>query len=417
MTIAGTARLALSGLLSWGVVPVLVSLLAAQSHALSISINDNIETHDPSSGAIAVFTQVAPVSIDFAAFDSTTTEMSVGVVGTFAAGSRRRTHPIFFFELPAVATSGDIVSATANLRVLRKADFPSWNLDLWGLGFSTTGIIDPDWRLFADTDLDSGVGITSRSKIQDDWVTPGTPLAATVTTNSAGDANLLAFLRSLYDAGAVGGDLAIFRLSPDVFLVPETGGTPQYRIEFDTKCLSAPQLGCRQPTVPRKAKLLLKKGNRDGARLLVWKWLNGSATAATDFGDPVKRDDYFLCVYDGSRSLVLEVAAPAGDMCRSRPCWKGLGNPTGNKGFRYKDKEQTPDGLRKVLLKPGVDGKAKALVKGEAENLPDLPVPMDLPVTVQLQATNGVCWGAVYDADGVSVNDATKFKAKAGSGQ
>jgi hypothetical protein len=37
-----------------------------------------------------------------------------------------------------------------------------------------------------------------------------------------------------------------------------------------------------------------------------------------------------------------------------------------------------------------------------------------LPLTVQLQATNGECWGAEYQAPDVTTNDATSFVGRGG---
>ena len=93
-------------------------------------------------------------------------------------------------------------------------------------------------------------------------------------------------------------------------------------------------------------------------------------------------------------------------------CWKALSGT----GFKYKDKELTPDGLDTILLKSGDDGKAKIIVKGKGANL-GLPSPLDvgLPVAVQLQSTNGECWEAKYFEVGVKKNEADLFKAKAGS--
>ncbi len=68
-----------------------------------------------------------------------------------------------------------------------------------------------------------------------------------------------------------------------------------------------------------------------------------------------------------------------------------------------------------MKLKAGVDGRAAADVKGQGVNLapPALPVPEPVALTVQLQASNGVCWQADYEAAGVVVNDARLLKARA----
>jgi len=146
--------------------------------------------------------------------------------------------------------------------------------------------------------------------------------------------------------------------------------------------------------------------------------VKGAATDAADFGDPTSNEGYVLCLYDASSpsgALLMENRIPAGGTCGTKPCWKALGNPPGAKGYRYKDKERTPNGILKVVLKPGIEGKSKIVVKGGQSNVftgaagaPPLPLP--LPVTMQLQNSSGECWQATYDTDGVGVNEVGFYK-------
>jgi hypothetical protein len=181
-------------------------------------------------------------------------------------------------------------------------------------------------------------------------------------------------------------------------------------------CVVAPKDDCREPVVTLKALLLLKDDAADNARdKLIWKWIKGEKTDFVDFGAPLATDDYTLCIYEaagGQPSLLLSATAPAGGQCAGRNCWKALST----KGFKYKDKDLTPDGLDRILLKSGDNEKAKILVKGKGANLA-LPSPLDveLPVTVQLQSANGECWEAKYFPIGVRRNTSSLFKAKAGS--
>jgi hypothetical protein len=175
-------------------------------------------------------------------------------------------------------------------------------------------------------------------------------------------------------------------------------------------CAEGPRTGCTVPTTPFKAKLQLKDRTNDASDLLNWKWLRGGVTQTSDFGDPVTTDDFALCIFNGS-NLLLQADAPASGTCGTKPCWK----PISIKGFNYKDKDRSPDGLDKVLLKAGLAGKAKALVKGKGGNLPDLPLPLPLPAVVQLQSENGKCWESTFYAAGQQANDSTQFKGKAGS--
>ncbi len=225
--------------------------LTTSAGAVNLTINGKLYTRDASSGGVTEFTQVTPNVVSAGSFGPSEFEYRrVGVLGTFSAGSRRRLHPIFFFRLPTVVDSNDIVSASASITTTRKADSPSFNLDLWGLGYSTTGIIDAEWRLFGNTDTNAGIGIPDRVKIEDNWITPSTPgipgpstvNLTTHTMSGTANSSLVAFLKSLYDAGAKGGDLAIFRLNPDVFLVPESGGTPGYSFLVDA--VAPPTISC-----------------------------------------------------------------------------------------------------------------------------------------------------------------------------
>ena len=126
------------------------------------------------------------------------------------------------------------------------------------------------------------------------------------------------------------------------------------------------------------------------------------------FGNPVATTSYALCAYDGNANLILETSAPAGGVCGSgRACWRANAS-----GFRYVDKDLTPDGLLQVILKAGTSGKAQIKVtgKGGLLGLPPLPI-ADLPVTVQLQSSDGPCFEAVYGS--TFRNDGGQFRAKA----
>jgi hypothetical protein len=143
--------------------------------------------------------------------------------------------------------------------------------------------------------------------------------------------------------------------------------------------------------------LLLKDHADDTKDKLIWKWIKGSATAKIpDFGTPLSTSDYLLCIYDGTPTLISHALAPAGGTCNvasPTDCWAD--KPT---GFKYKDKDLTPEGLQQILLKEGLVEKAKIIVKGKGLNLIMPPIPVTQPITVQLSNSDGVCWEAVYSA-------------------
>jgi hypothetical protein len=89
----------------------------------------------------------------------------------------------------------------------------------------------------------------------------------------------------------------------------------------------------------------------------------------------------------------------------------GIGNPCWTAQWKYQNRFLNPDGIRLIKLRAGPEGKASVKVKGRGSNLglPDLP--LVLPVTAQLQASNGECWNAEYSTF-VSKNVAAQFLAR-----
>ncbi len=183
-----------------------------------------------------------------------------------------------------------------------------------------------------------------------------------------------------------------------------TGPTPAPGL-----CGDAPRSGCRTPVQPQGALLTIKKGSDASKDRLLWKWGKGAATAKGDFGIPTETTDYELCLYDGNDRLLLGARAPKGDVCRTneiRNCWE-----ENAKGFRYVDRDLTPDGLQQMSLKAGSAGKAQILVRGRGNNLQAPPLSiMNLPVRVQLVNGGGACWEATFSA--TFQNTAERFKAK-----
>lgn len=176
-------------------------------------------------------------------------------------------------------------------------------------------------------------------------------------------------------------------------------------------CIEAPRSGCKQPTKPLKASIELQDRPDDNDQVK-WKWSSGQATTFAELGDPLGTDDYALCVYDASASLLLRMTAPAGGTCGTKPCWKRLGPATLGKGYKYKDLDGLPHDLDSMTLKSGLDGKAKMSLKSKGPNVP-LPAlgSFALPLTTQLQSRNGQCWEATTTTP--SVNTTALFKAKA----
>jgi hypothetical protein len=159
------------------------------------------------------------------------------------------------------------------------------------------------------------------------------------------------------------------------------------------QCAPSPVAGCRAPAVPQKALLSIKKDSEDDKDKLQWKWLKGSATTKADFGNPLSDTGYVLCVYEAGALALTKVAIGGGSCHESVPCWKETAT-----GFKYKDRDNSPSGPYTMLLKAGLDGKAKIIWTGKGSDLDPPSPPLTQPVTVQLVNDDGLCWEAVYGA-------------------
>ncbi len=180
------------------------------------------------------------------------------------------------------------------------------------------------------------------------------------------------------------------------------------QIEIGLACPETPLSGCKVPFVPGKSSLKISnKPAPDTKDTLKWKWIKGTRTTLGDYDDPVNSTNYQLCLYDQT-GLRIEVTDPAGGVCAGKPCWKA-----GSTNFKYVDKELTPDGGQKLILKEGPDGKAKILFGGLGANLhvPDLTTLMQ-PIVVQLQNSDGTCWQATFSGP-PTLQTSDVFKDKA----
>ena len=70
----------------------------------------------------------------------------------------------------------------------------------------------------------------------------------------------------------------------------------------------------------------------------------------------------------------------------------------------------SPSGLRTLKLKAGAEGAAKVSVGVKGPNLALDPLPYTPRLTVQLKASNGMCWDAAFNVP--TKNDASQLKAK-----
>lgn len=171
---------------------------------------------------------------------------------------------------------------------------------------------------------------------------------------------------------------------------------------------AAPRASCRRPIRSGAARLRIDRAGGEKDRL-DWQWTHGAATNAADYGDPTGATSYRVCAFTDTPTPVLLYGAtiPAGGQA-----WRPKGTPPGSRGYRYRNRERTPDGIEAVTLQPGVDGRAKLALKGRGAHLVLPPLPLPVPLRVQLSAGAGVCFEARYAAAGVVRSDTVRFDAR-----
>jgi hypothetical protein len=133
-----------------------------------------------------------------------------------------------------------------------------------------------------------------------------------------------------------------------------------------------------------------------------YRWTRGDATTIADYGDPLERHSYTLCIVDFIRGfpVVKDCArAPAGILG-----WREKGN-----GYKYRMKDGSPGGLTRLKLRRGEQNRGKMTALGEGMDF-ELPLAQDPEVRV-LVLGNNTCWQARF-VDEAKKNDAKRFKAK-----
>lgn len=174
-------------------------------------------------------------------------------------------------------------------------------------------------------------------------------------------------------------------------------------------CEAAPVVGCLGG---EKASFQMKDKDGDAKDQVKWKISKVDSFDHTALGDPATSAQYKLCIYDETAdtpTLVGTLAIEAG------AGWDDK-NP---KGFKYKNKTGSSDGVTKAQLKPSDKnkGKVQLIAKGSTANWP-LPLSaseyfdQDSNVTVQL-VSNGTatCWSSEFTSN--IKNTGELFKAKA----
>jgi len=183
------------------------------------------------------------------------------------------------------------------------------------------------------------------------------------------------------------------------------------------RCANVALSDCKVARVPGRSPVRLVDAVGNDRDAIAWKLNGAESSDLADFGTPTTTDGAVLCLYEGEAAdaLIFEGRAPADGDCSDGACWRTIGAAASGKGFRYSSRTGSPDGVRKLNLKTGVDGKAKvsvtlagASIATSAFGVPALP--MALPLTVQLQSSSGACWTVEYAAS--TVNSAVAFTSR-----
>lgn len=175
------------------------------------------------------------------------------------------------------------------------------------------------------------------------------------------------------------------------------------------ECGAAPAVGC---IAPGKGVVVVSEKAAGKEKLKVVMTKLQAAVTPADFGDPVDGDTaYKVCIYDDADVLAGEYTVDeAGNTCDGAPCFKEISG----KGFKYKDKTTTADGVLKMNLFGGDPGKGKIVVvaKNKAATMPTGTAAALLSqpsATVQVITSDASCFGGSYGT--VKKADGSLFKA------
>ena len=169
-------------------------------------------------------------------------------------------------------------------------------------------------------------------------------------------------------------------------------------------CGTAPALGC---IASGKGSLLVDEKTGGKEKLDVKLGKLQVAVTQGQFGDPVNGTTaYAVCVYDAANNLKGEYSlARPGATCGDKPCWKALSD----KGYLYKDKYTTADGILLAKLQGGDAGKGQVKIKGK-NSTGKLPTGVatllqgQTGATVQVLSSNLACFSVglteIKKADG-----------------
>jgi cysteine-rich repeat protein len=148
-----------------------------------------------------------------------------------------------------------------------------------------------------------------------------------------------------------------------------------------------------------KTKFRYENHANDARDRVRWKWLRGAATTQAEFGDPTSSANYQFCVFaetDHSPLLLMSAAVPP-----SGSSW----HADGHLGYLYDDRSAGQDGMQRIFLRGGANGRSKVVLEGKGPGLSDPPLLLPPAQGLRVQLSNqasGVCWESELPASAIS---------------
>jgi hypothetical protein len=149
--------------------------------------------------------------------------------------------------------------------------------------------------------------------------------------------------------------------------------------------VNGPSLACVPAT---KSTLKIRDADLDRGDALTFNW-KGGPVLVSNMGDPIQTTQYDLCVYDSSGVKLHMTVLPGTG-------WSPLGSLNDPKGYRFRDTTGSQSGIKSIKLRGSSVDRARIKVAGKGVALPDTTHPFLYPVTAQLYASDGACWGADF---------------------
>ena len=160
-------------------------------------------------------------------------------------------------------------------------------------------------------------------------------------------------------------------------------------------CPPTPRADCRSAGFSK-----LELSRKRPKYRFAWLWKKGEATSVEDLADPTLDADYDLCVYTEGK---LHGA-------KRFPADPELWSAT-RSGFRRKEVVDLSGGWENsrsiVKIKAGPEGKPLVSIRESRALLPQMPLPLRPPVTVQFaNSASGACFESSFDAEDIKSNTA-----------